>query len=92
MEAMRECVRMITNSAGGCCTPFPFEAAIWMLEEQEELYGGAAPVRNGEVGRFKLDRSDSRGSFAVQTQLKWYRGNSIHRMSFDKLNVRRVCN
>jgi len=44
MEALRECVRMITASAGGCTTPFPFEAAIWLLEEQEELYGGAIPV------------------------------------------------
>lgn len=35
---------MITTSAGGCCTPFPFEAAIWLLEEQEELYGGVFPV------------------------------------------------
>ena len=44
MDALRECVRMITASAGGCTTPFPFEAAIWLLEEQEELYGGALPV------------------------------------------------
>ena len=27
---------------------------------------------------------------AVQTRLKWYRGNSIHRMSIDKLNIRTV--
>lgn len=44
LEAMRECIRMITTIAGGCCTPFPFEAAIWLLEEQEELYGGVFPV------------------------------------------------
>ena len=37
---------MITTSAGGCTTPFPFEAAIWLLEEQEELYGGTMPVRS----------------------------------------------
>ena len=49
MEALRECVRMITTSAGGCTTPFPFEAAIWLLEEQEELYGGALPVYNTAV-------------------------------------------
>ena len=41
---MSECVRMITTHVGGCTTPFPFEAAIWLLEEQEELYGGALPV------------------------------------------------
>ena len=46
MEALRECVRMITASAGGCTTPFPFEAAIWLLEEQEELYGGSIPIYN----------------------------------------------
>ena len=44
VEALRECVRMITASAGGCTTPFPFEAAIWLLEEQEELYGGSIPI------------------------------------------------
>lgn len=44
MEALRECVRMITANAGGCTTPFPFEAAIWLLEEQEELYGGSIPI------------------------------------------------
>lgn len=26
----------------------------------------------------------------MQTQLRWYRGNSIHRMSMDKLNIRQV--
>ena len=51
MEALRECVRMITASAGGCTTPFPFEAAIWLLEEQEELYGGAIPIYNAVRGR-----------------------------------------
>lgn len=31
---------MITApGGGGCCTVFPFEAAIWLLEEQEELVG-----------------------------------------------------
>ena len=44
MEALRACVRMITSGAGGCTTSFPFEAAIWLLEEQEELYGGALPI------------------------------------------------
>jgi len=27
---------------------------------------------------------------AQQTRLKWFRGNSIHRMSIDKLNIRTV--
>lgn len=44
LQALRACVRMITAHAGGCTTPFPFEAAIWLLEELEELYGGAVPV------------------------------------------------
>lgn len=35
---------MITTHAGGCTTAFPFEAAIWLLEELEELYGGAVPI------------------------------------------------
>ena len=49
VDAMRECVKMIATSAGGCCTSFPFEAAIWLLEEQEELCGGTVPIF-GEVG------------------------------------------
>lgn len=28
------------EAVGGCCTPYPFEAAIWLWEETEELYGG----------------------------------------------------
>jgi hypothetical protein len=40
MRALRECKRMIETTAGGCCTAFPFEAAIWLWEEAEELYGG----------------------------------------------------
>ena len=48
MDAMRECIKMIATCAGGCCTPFPFEAAIWLLEEQEELCGGNVPIF-GEV-------------------------------------------
>ena len=44
LQALRACVRMITVHAGGCTTPFPFEAAIWLLEELEELYGGAVPI------------------------------------------------
>lgn len=38
-EALKECVKMITAQGGGCCTVFPYEAAIWLLEEQEELVG-----------------------------------------------------
>ncbi len=36
--ALRACKRMIESP--GCSTPFPFEAAIWLWEETEELYGG----------------------------------------------------
>lgn len=49
MLAMRECARMVTTASGGCTTPFPFEAAIWLLEEQEELFGGTFPVPAVEV-------------------------------------------
>ncbi len=51
--ALAECVRAVTTSAGGCCTPFPFEAAIWLLEEQEELCGGHVPVSSGSLLRLK---------------------------------------
>ena len=30
---------MIAAPGGGCCSVFPFEAAIWLLEEQEEVVG-----------------------------------------------------
>lgn len=36
-------MRQVTTGQGGCCTPFPFTAAIWLLEEQEELRGGIQP-------------------------------------------------
>eukprot|EP00884_Botryococcus_braunii_P003748 jgi/Botrbrau1/13374/Bobra.0194s0006.2 len=54
--ALQECVDMITTSAGGCTTPFPFEAAIWLLEEQEELYGGNTPVYNTGRALSSMDR------------------------------------
>lgn len=44
-EALKECVKMIAAPGGGCCTVFPFEAAIWLLEEQEELFGNGAGRR-----------------------------------------------
>ena len=40
LAALRTCKRMLETTSGGCCTPFPFEAAIWLWEETEELYGG----------------------------------------------------
>lgn len=49
MAALKECAKMVTTSAGGCTTAFPFEAAIWLLEEQEELFGGTFPVRTTQV-------------------------------------------
>ena len=58
VDAMRECVKMIATSAGGCCTSFPFEAAIWLLEEQEELCGGTVPIF-GEVSHFLLNLESS---------------------------------
>ena len=40
--ALAECVRMVV-APGGCATAFPFEAAIWLLEEAEEIGGGHGP-------------------------------------------------
>ncbi|BDA46664.1 probable tetratricopeptide repeat protein 37 at C-terminar half [Coccomyxa sp. Obi] len=89
MEALRECVRMITANAGGCTTPFPFEAAIWLLEEQEELYGGSIPIyksdlldlSKGSPRQSPLASPTARGHGGntprVATQLNWFRGNSI---------------
>ncbi|KAK9814721.1 hypothetical protein WJX72_010484 [[Myrmecia] bisecta] len=78
IEAMKECVRMITTS---CCTPFPFEAAIWLLEEQEELYGGTVPVYAG--AQIELSSSPAQPPQVlspVRTQLNWYRGNSVRHL------------
>ncbi|KAK9918866.1 hypothetical protein WJX75_007651 [Coccomyxa subellipsoidea] len=90
MEALRECVRMITANAGGCTTPFPFEAAIWLLEEQEELYGGSIPIYKSDLLDLSkgspsrspltsptLSRGHGGTTPRVATQLNWFRGNSI---------------
>lgn len=87
MAAMKECARMVTTSAGGCTTPFPFEAAIWLLEEQEELFGFTQPVKIPITTQDKF-RPEALNPNPQQMQLKWFRGNSIHRMSIDRLNIR----
>ena len=43
IQALRVCKSMIEATRGGCCTAFPVEAAIWLWEETEELYGGLRP-------------------------------------------------
>lgn len=48
MEALRECVAMICR--GGACSPLPYEAGVWLLEEEEELKGGQVPIGGQEVG------------------------------------------
>ena len=61
-EALRECIRMI-SAPGGCCTVFPFEAAIWLLEEQEELFGNRKPVhKSSSMSCTNLHRLVSKGS------------------------------
>lgn len=55
-EALAECVRQVTTGQGGCCTPFPFTAAIWLLEEQEELRGGIQP--SSRASRVLLSQQD----------------------------------
>lgn len=56
---------MITAPGGGCCTVFPFEAAIWLLEEQEELFGsgsGKRVQRSSTMSCTNLHRLVSKGS------------------------------
>lgn len=43
--AIQLCNGMIASPGGGCCTVLPFEACIWLLEEEEELKGGQMKVR-----------------------------------------------
>jgi hypothetical protein len=48
LAALRECVATICR--GGGCSPLPFEAAAWLLEEEEEIKGGQVAVGGQEVG------------------------------------------
>ena len=79
-EALKECVKMIAAPGGGCCTVFPFEAAIWLLEEQEELFGngsGRRVQRASTASCNNLHRLVSRGS----------RSNLLHRNSMSRSNL-----
>ncbi len=44
---------MIYAPRGGCCTPLPYEAAIWLLEEEEEITGGRIAV-GGQVRHSRM--------------------------------------
>ena len=48
LAALRECHAMIFNGRAGCTTPLPYEAAVWLLEEEEEIKGGHVSV-GGQV-------------------------------------------
>lgn len=48
LAALRECVGIICR--GGPCSSFAFEAAVWLLEEEEEITGGQVSVGGQEVG------------------------------------------
>ena len=71
---------MIAAPGGGCCTVFPFEAAIWLLEEQEELFGNGSGrrVQRASTGSCNnLHRLVSKGS----------RSNLLHRNSMSRSNL-----
>lgn len=46
LAALRECHSCMWRAA---CSPLPYEAAVWLLEEEEEMKGGHVPV-GGQVG------------------------------------------
>lgn len=48
LAALRECVSVLCH--GGSCSPLPYEAAVWLLEEEEEIKGGQVSVGGQEVG------------------------------------------
>lgn len=48
LAALRECISAICR--GGGCSPLPYEAAVWLLEEEEEIKGGQVTVGGQEVG------------------------------------------
>lgn len=45
LAALRECHSCMWRAG---CSALPFEAAVWLLEEEEELKGGHVPV-GGQV-------------------------------------------
>lgn len=51
LEALKECVATICR--GGPCTSLAYEAAVWLLEEEEEIKGGQVSVGGQEVGGFQ---------------------------------------
>lgn len=48
LAALKECVAVICQ--GGACSPLGYEAAVWLLEEEEEIKGGQVSVGGQEVG------------------------------------------
>lgn len=48
LTALKECVATICH--GGACSLLPYEAAVWLLEEEEEITGGQVPVGGQEIG------------------------------------------
>jgi len=46
LSALREAHALVAR--GGCCTPLPYEAALWLLEEEEEIRGGQVCMSGGE--------------------------------------------
>ena len=48
LAALRECVAVICK--GGNCSCLAYEAAVWLLEEEEEISGGQVSVGGQEVG------------------------------------------
>lgn len=47
LQALRACRDLVFR---GGCSPLPYEAAVWLLEEEEEIKGGLASV-GGQVRR-----------------------------------------
>lgn len=47
LAALRACRDLVFRC---CCSPLPYEAAMWLLEEEEEIKGGLASVGGQVVG------------------------------------------
>ncbi|KAL6778057.1 THK3 [Auxenochlorella protothecoides x Auxenochlorella symbiontica] len=48
--ALRECWELTCPAGAGGCSALPYESAIWLLEEEEEMKGGGAPPGHATVG------------------------------------------
>lgn len=63
LAALREAHALVAR--GGCTTPLPYEAAIWLLEEEEEIKGGQIVGGCGSETMFSTQGAQATGGARV---------------------------